>query len=226
MTEKTNSLVGHGAPSILANLWLEGALEKFYPACTRNTKGLSTLISGFSTTGGFPSHINAETPGAIHEGGELGYALSVSFGAVMDKPDMIVACIVGDGEAESGPTATAWHGYKYIDPAESGAVLPIVHVNGFKISERTIYGCMDNLELGALFTGYGYQVRIVEDLDDIDADLYNSMNWAIDEIRKIQKAARSGKPIMKPRWPVLIMRTPKGWSGPKTVHGEIIEGSY
>ena len=217
---------GHGAPSILANLWLEGSLEKFYPEYQTNTAGLTKLISGFSTTGGFPSHINAETPGAIHEGGELGYALSVSFGAVMDNPDLIVACIVGDGESETGPTATAWHAYKYIDPKESGAVLPIVHVNGFKISERTIYGCMDDKEMAALFTGYGYQPRVVDDLDDIDADLNNSMQWAIDEIHKIQKAARSGNPIMKPRWPVLIMRTPKGWSGPKKVHGEIMEGSF
>jgi xylulose-5-phosphate/fructose-6-phosphate phosphoketolase len=217
---------GHGAPSILANLWLEGSLARFYPHCSNDRKGLHTLISGFSTTGGFPSHINAETPGAIHEGGELGYALSVSFGAVMDNPDLIVTCIIGDGESETGPTATAWHGYKYIDPAESGAVLPIVHVNGFKISERTIYGCMDDKEMAALFTGYGYQPRIVDDLEDIDADLSNSFEWALSEIKRIQSAARSGKPIMKPRWPVLIMRTPKGWTGPKKVHGQIVEGSY
>lgn len=156
----------------------------------------------------------------------MGYALAVSFGAVMDNPDLIVTCIVGDGESETGPTATAWHSYKYIDPAESGAVLPIIHVNGFKISERTIYGCMDDREMAALFTGYGYQPRIVDDLNDIDADLNNSMEWALGEIRKIQKAARSGKPIMKPRWPVLILRTPKGWSGPKKVHGEFVEGSF
>ena len=144
----------------------------------------------------------------------------------MDNPDLIVTCIVGDGEAESGPTATAWHGYKYIDPAESGAVLPVVHVNGFKISERTIYGCMDDKEMAALFTGYGYQPRVVDDLDDIDADLSSSLEWALAEIKRIQSAARSGKPIMKPRWPVLILRTPKGWSGPKKVHGQIVEGSF
>lgn len=144
----------------------------------------------------------------------------------MDNPDLIVTCIVGDGESETGPTATAWHGYKFIDPAESGAVLPIVHVNGFKISERTIYGCMDDKEMAALFTGYGYQPRVVDDLDDIDADLANSMEWALSEIKRIQTAARGGKPIMKPRWPVLILRTPKGWSGPKKVHGEFVEGSF
>jgi xylulose-5-phosphate/fructose-6-phosphate phosphoketolase len=217
---------GHGAPSILANLWLEGSLGKFYPECGRDEKGLHNLITGFSTTGGFPSHINAETPGSIHEGGELGYALGVAFGSVMDKPDLITTVIVGDGESETGPTATAWHGYKFIDPAESGAVLPIVHVNGFKISERTIFGTMDDKEMAALFTGYGYQPRVVDDLDDIDADLNSSMEWAISEIKKIQQAARSGKPIRKPMWPVLVLRTPKGWSGPKKVHGEFVEGSF
>lgn len=217
---------GHGAPAILSCLWLEGSLEKFYPEYSRNRAGLERLITTFSTPRGFPSHINAETPGSIHEGGELGYALSVAFGAVMDKPDLVVACVVGDGESESGPTATAWHAAKYIDPAESGAVLPVVHVNGFKISERTIYGCMDDKEMVSLFTGYGYQCRVVEDLEDIDADMCRSMEWALDEIHRIQKAARSGKPIMKPRWPVLIMRTPKGWGGPRKVHGEIVEGSF
>ncbi|KZP31650.1 D-xylulose 5-phosphate/D-fructose 6-phosphate phosphoketolase [Athelia psychrophila] len=217
---------GHGAPGLLACLWLEDSLSRFIPEYTRDKTGLERLITKFSVPGGFPSHINAEVPGSIHEGGELGYALSVSFGAVMDKPDLVIACVVGDGEAETGPTATAWHAYKYIDPAESGAVLPIVHVNGFKISERTIYGTMDNKELIALFSGYGYQVRIVEDLQNIDQDLAGSMEWALGEIRRIQRAARSGQPIVKPRWPVLIMRTPKGWTGPKEVHGKIIEGSY
>jgi len=144
----------------------------------------------------------------------------------MDKPDLVVGCIVGDGEAESGPTATAWHAAKYIDPKESGAVIPIVHVNGFKISERTIYGCMDDKEMVSLFTGYGYQCRFVEDLENIDADMNASMEWALGEIHRIQKAARSGKPIMKPRWPVLILRTPKGWGAPKKVHGEFMEGSF
>ncbi|EMD34065.1 hypothetical protein CERSUDRAFT_117575 [Gelatoporia subvermispora B] len=217
---------GHGAPAMLACLWLENSLARFWPKYTRDAPGLAHLISGFSAPGGFPSHINAETPGSIHEGGELGYALGVSFGAVMDKPDLICVCVVGDGEAETGPTATAWHGYKYIDPAESGAVLPIVHVNGFKISERTIYGTMDDKELTALFTGYGYQVRFVEDLARIDEDLAASMAWAIGEIKEIQRRARQGNPIVKPRWPVLILRTPKGWSGPKKVHGEIVEGSF
>jgi xylulose-5-phosphate/fructose-6-phosphate phosphoketolase len=200
---------GHGAPAILAALWLEGSLAHFYPDYSVDKKGLTKLISGFSTPGGFPSHINAEVPGSIHEGGELGYALSVAWGSVMDQPDLIVTCIVGDGESETGPTATAWHASKYIDPKESGAVIPVVHVNGFKISERTIYGTMDNKEMLALFSGYGYQVRIVEDLENIDADLAASMEWALGVIKKIQGDARSGKAQMKPRWPVLILRTPK-----------------
>ncbi|KAJ5174543.1 uncharacterized protein N7482_000420 [Penicillium canariense] len=208
---------GHGAPALLASLWLEGSMERFYPHYSRDGNGLHQLIS---------THINAETPGAIHEGGELGYALAVSFGAVMDNPDLIVTCIIGDGEAESGPTATSWHAIKYLDPQESGAVLPILHLNGFKISERTIFGCMDHKELAALFTGYGYQVRFVEDINDIDTDLHYSLAWAVEEIHKIQKAARSGNPIVKPSWPMLILRTPKGWSGPKQLHGEFIEGSF
>ncbi|KAJ5750274.1 D-xylulose 5-phosphate/D-fructose 6-phosphate phosphoketolase [Penicillium manginii] len=217
---------GHGAPAILASLWLEGSLEKFYPKYSRDSQGLHNLISSFSTTAGLPSHINAETPGAIHEGGELGYALAVSFGAAMDNPDLIVPCVIGDGEAETGPTATSWHAIKYLDPKESGAVLPILHVNGFKISERTIFGCMDNKELAALFSGYGYQVRIVENINDIDTDLHYSMAWAVDQVHKIQHAARSDKPILKPRWPMLVLRTPKGWSGPKQLDGHFIEGSF
>ncbi|KAG2157887.1 XFP N-terminal domain-containing protein [Suillus bovinus] len=217
---------GHGAPAILASLWLEDSLSPFWDHYTRDRTGLTRLITKFSAPGGFPSHINAQTPGSIHEGGELGYALSVAFGAVMDNPHLVVTCVVGDGEAETGPTATAWHAYKYIDPAESGAVLPIVHVNGFKISERTIYGCMDDKELIALFSGYGYQVRIVSDLENIDQDLAASMEWALEEIYHIQREARSMKPIEKPRWPILILRTPKGWTGPKKMHNEFIEGSF
>ncbi|KAF5359300.1 hypothetical protein D9756_003216 [Leucocoprinus leucothites] len=218
---------GHGAPGILSSLWLEDSLSTFWPKYPRNYEGLRNLISTFSVPGGFPSHINAQTPGAIHEGGELGYALGVAFGAVMDNPDLIVTCVVGDGEAETGPTATAWHGFKYIDPAESGAVLPIVHINGFKISERTIYGTMDDKELVSLFVGYGYQPRIVENEQDLDNDLAASLAWAIDEIHKIQHAARTGKPIVKPRWPVILLRTPKGMSAPShDPEGEILVGSF
>ncbi|CAB4487870.1 phosphoketolase [Rhizophagus irregularis] len=217
---------GHGAPACLANLFIEGSLAKFYPQYSVNKDGLNRLIKNFSWPRGFPSHVNSEVPGQIHEGGELGYALSVSFGAIMDNPDLIVTCIVGDGEAETGPTATAWHSYKFIDPAESGAVIPILHDNGFKISEETIYGAMDDTELSTLFTGFGYQVRIVSDLNDINADMATSMEWAYQEIRRIQTCARSGNPIYKPRWPMLVLRTPKGWTGPRELHGQRIEGSF
>lgn len=218
---------GHGAPAALACLWLEGSLQRFYPDKYQLDKeGLRNLITKFSVPGGFPSHINSETPGCIHEGGELGYALAVSFGAVMDHPDLIITCVVGDGEAETGPTAAAWHAIKYLDPAESGAVIPILHVNGFKISERTIFGCMDDKELTLLFSGYGYQVCIVETLEDIDAELHSALFWALAEIKKIQGAARSGHPVSKPRWPMIVLRTPKGWTGPRTVDDQIIEGSF
>ncbi|KJZ71510.1 hypothetical protein HIM_09098 [Hirsutella minnesotensis 3608] len=215
---------GHGAPAALASLWLEGSLQRFYPdRYPVNRAGLHSLISGFSLPGGFPSHINPEVPGAIHEGGELGYALAVSFGAVMDNPDLIITYVVGDGEAESGPTAAAWHSIKYLDPAESGAVIPILHINGFKISERTIFGCIDDKEIITLFSGYGFQVCLVQELADIDADLSCALEWALGEIKGIQQAARRGSPMIKPQWPMIALRTPKGWTGPKKVNGELME---
>ncbi|KAJ1303423.1 hypothetical protein OPQ81_011614 [Rhizoctonia solani] len=230
---------GHGAPAVLASLYIEGSITRFYPQYAMNEDGFDKFVRSFSWPGGFPSHVNAETPGAIHEGGELGYALSVSYGSVMDKPDLITVCVVGDGESETGPTATAWHAHKFIDPAESGAVLPILHLNGFKISERTIPGTMDDIELVALFTGYGYQVRFVEYGDlaqskeeqrkkemELNANMAVSMEWAYSEIRKIQQAARSGKPIDKPRWPLIIMRTPKGMTGPRSLKNTPLEGSF
>ncbi|HBB32824.1 MAG TPA: phosphoketolase [Cyanobacteria bacterium UBA8803] len=216
---------GHGAPANLANLYLEGSLRDYYPELTLDQAGLEDFIKRFSWPGGFPSHLYPGIPGTIHEGGELGYALATSFGAVMDNPDLVVACLVGDGEAETGPTATAWHSYKFIDPAQSGAVLPILHLNGYKISSPTIYGTMSDEELLHLFTGYGYQVRIVADAD-LDADMYASMDWAYQEICRIQQAARSGERIAKPQWPLLILRSPKGWTGIKEMDGEPIEGSY
>ncbi|KAK6354050.1 hypothetical protein TWF730_008469 [Orbilia blumenaviensis] len=217
---------GHGAPAILACLWLEESLGYFYPSYTVSPSGLNRLVTGFSTPGGFPSHVSAEVPGSIHEGGELGYALSVAFGAVFDKPDIVAVCVIGDGEAETGPTAAAWHGHKYLDPAESGAVLPILHVNGFKISERTLFGCMDDKETVCFFSGLGYQTRFVEDLENIDDDMASAMEWAISEIKNIQNAARGGNPIIKPRWPVIVMRTPKGWGCPARLGDKYIEGSF
>ncbi len=216
---------GHGAPANLANLYLEGTLQDFYPELTFDRAGLHQFVRRFSWPGGFPSHLYPGVPGTIHEGGELGYALATAFGAAMDNPDLIVACIVGDGEAETGPTATAWHSYKFLDPAESGAVLPIVHLNGYKISNPTIYGTMSDDELFSLFTGYGYQVQFVEG-DDLDAALYGALDWAYHEIRHIQQAARSGQPIAKPQWPVILLRSLKGWTGVKELDGEPIEGSY
>jgi len=216
---------GHGAPANLANLYLEGSLEQFYPELTLDYKGLASLIKCFSWPGGFPSHLFPGIPGTIHEGGELGYALATAFGAAMDNPKLIVTCIVGDGEAETGPTATAWHSTKFLDPAESGAVLPILHLNGYKISNPTIFGTMDNEELFHLFTGYGYQPRIVEH-HDLHADLFTSLDWALKEISLIQQAARNGQRIKKPKWPLLILRSLKGWTGIKEMDGIPIEGSY
>lgn len=215
---------GHGAPANLANLYLEGSLQEFYPDLTLNRKGLSHFIKRFSWTEGFPSHLYPGIPGVIHEGGELGYALSTAFGAAMDNPDLIVACIVGDGEAETGPTAAAWHSYKFLDPAESGAVLPIVHINGYKISNPTIFGTMSDAELIDLFSGYGYHPVIISP-PELNAGLYSAMDWAYREIRSIQGAARSDNRILKPRWPVILLRSPKGMGGIRHLNGVDIEGN-
>ncbi|ODO06787.1 hypothetical protein I350_04146 [Cryptococcus amylolentus CBS 6273] len=230
---------GHGAPAILATLFMEGSITRFYPEYPMSREGLEYFIRSFSMPGGFPSHVNAETPGALHEGGELGYGLAVAYGSVMDKPNHITVAVIGDGESETGPTATAWHAHKYIDPAESGAVIPILHANGYKIGERTITGAMDDLELACLFTGYGYQIHIVEygskspeEASDhehdvaVQYDMAVAMEWAYQEIQKIQSAARSGKPIVKPRWPMIVMRTPKGWTGPRKAEGKLVEGNW
>lgn len=216
---------GHGAPANLANLYLEGSLQQFYPSLTHDESGLEHFIQRFSWPGGFPSHLYPGIPGTIHEGGELGYALATAFGAVMDNPELIVACIVGDGEAETGPTAAAWHSYKFLNPAESGAVLPILHLNGYKISNPTIYGTMSSVELSQLFTGYGYKVRIIE-AELGDAQLAQAMDEAYHDIRVIQYAARTGHPFVKPAWPLLILRSPKGWTGIKHLSGKPVEGSY
>lgn len=224
---------GHGAPANLANLFLEGSLTERYPEITRDRRGLDALVRSFSWPGGFPSHLTPGTPGTIHEGGELGYALSTAFGAALDNPDLVVACIVGDGEAETGPTATAWHATKYLDPVGDGAVLPVLHVNGYKISSRTIFGAMDEAELTALFTGYGYEVLYVESAaeapDEYAAahrDMARAVDAAFESIRTIQRAARDGHATERPRWPLIVLRTPKGWTGIKELDGEPVEGSY
>lgn len=216
---------GHGAAANHANLYLEGTLEAFYPHLTRNRAGLERFVRGFSWPGGFPSHLSPEVPGTIHEGGELGYALATAFGAAMDNPDLVVACIVGDGEAETGPTATAWHGIKFLDPVSCGAVLPIVHLNGYKISSPTIYGTMSDAELESLFTGYGYAPRIV-DGPDFDAEMADAVDWAYGQIREIQQTARAGNRAGQPRWPMVILRSPKGWTGPHEVDGVPVEGTW
>ncbi len=224
---------GHGAPANLANLYLEGSLAEFYPELGHNRAGMEELIRRFSVPGGFPSHLYPGTPGCIHEGGELGYALATAFGAVFDNPDLIAACIVGDGEAETGPTATAWHSTKFLNPAGDGAVLPILHLNGYKISSATIFGVMTDEELGNLFLGYGYAPRIVQVNGESFGERLEShrlMAVAMDEsfanIRRIQEAARAGRPEVRPRWPMLILRSPKGWTGPREVDGKPVEGSF
>jgi xylulose-5-phosphate/fructose-6-phosphate phosphoketolase len=216
---------GHGAPANLANLYLEGTLHDFYPELTFDSVGLRKFVRAFSWPGGFPSHLYPGVPGTIHEGGELGYALATAFGAAFDNPELLVACIVGDGEAETGPTATAWHCPKFLDPEESGAVLPILHANGYKISNPTIFGSMSDDELRALFTGYGWEPRFVEG-DDLNGSMAAGMDWALPEIRRIQEAARNGKQITQPHWPLLILRSPKGWTGIKELDGKPMEGSF
>src|SRR5215211_4365199 len=224
---------GHGAPANLANLFLDGTLAEFHPELTRDRAGAGRLVRGFSWPGGFPSHLSPATPGCIHEGGELGYALATSFGAALDNPDLLVACVVGDGEAETGPTATAWHGTKFLNPARDGAVLPVLHLNGYKISSTTIFGAMSDEELNDLFQGYGYQVEIVEangssfkERVGAHRRMAAALDWAYATIRSYQRRARRGESLIRPRYPLLILRSPKGWTCPKTLNDRSLEGSY
>lgn len=220
---------GHGAPANLANLFLEGTLQEFYPHYTLDEKGTGLLLRGFSWPGGFPSHLYPGIPGSILEGGELGYSLSTAYGAAFDNPDLIVACIVGDGEAETGPLAASWQSNKFLNPKTSSAVLPILHVNGYKISCPTVYGTMSDKELTQLFTGYGYDVRIVSASNE---KMAVTLEWAYQNIRAIQKEARqTTKFSPPPKWPMIILRTPKGWTGIKHIPGKdgkpiLIEGSF
>lgn len=216
---------GHGAPAILANLFAEGTIGEFYEQYPLDSKGTGAFIKNFSWPGGFPSHLNPGTPGSILEGGELGYSLSTAFGAVMDNPDLIAVCIVGDGEAETGPLSAAWHSNKFLNPAQSGAVLPILHDNGYKISGPTIYGAMKDHELINLFSGFGYEPRIVEGAN-LHSKMIDAMQWAVSSILRIQKKAGSGAKIVMPKWPMIILRSLKGWTGPKQMEGKKIEGNY
>lgn len=219
---------GHGFPAVQSNLFLEGSLSHFYPEITRTADGIATIAQKFSWPYGFPSHSNPEAPGVILEGGELGYALSTAFGAVLDNPELIVACLVGDGEAETGPTATAWHINKLLDPATNGAVLPIVHLNGYKISGPTIYGRMSDEELVALFTGYGYEPHFVDAYteEDIHTRMASVVDEAIAAIRFTQHCAKEGTLHKPPRWPVIILRTPKGWHSIPELDGKRIEDNH
>jgi xylulose-5-phosphate/fructose-6-phosphate phosphoketolase len=222
---------GHGAPAVIANLFAENTLAEYYPQLKRNNEGTSNLIHMFSWPGGFPSHTNPGTPGAILEGGELGYSLATSFGAVMDNPDLIVTCVVGDGEAETGPLATAWHGNKFLNPRTSGAVLPILHANGYKITGPTIFATMSDEELTHLFTGYGYEPMIVScehiTSPEAHADMDAALETAYKRIRAIQKKARSSKkPYLKPKWPMIVFRSPKGDTGIKKADGHKVAGLY
>ena len=219
---------GHGGPAMVANTWLEGTYSEVYPNVPRNEEGMRKLFRQFSFPGGIPSHVAPETPGSIHEGGELGYALSHAFGAVFDNPDLIAACVVGDGEAETGPLAASWHSNKFLNPVTDGAVLPILHLNGYKIANPTVLARIPPEELASLFDGYGYATHFVEGDDPATMHLKmaTTMDTVVTEIRSIQREARVAGNTARPRWPMVILRTPKGWTGPKTVDGKQTEGSW
>lgn len=223
---------GHGGPAMFAQTYLEGSFTERYPDISKDEEGIGKLFKQFSFPGGFPSHAAPETPGSIHEGGELGYSLSHAFGAVFDKPDLIVACVVGDGEAETGPLATSWHSNKFLNPAKDGAVLPILHLNGFKIANPVVLARIPEEELLSLFRGYGYNPVIVEGSDpaEMHPKFAAELDYAVDTILSIQKEARThleeGLQLRRPTWPVILLKTPKGWTGPSEVDGVKIEGSY
>jgi xylulose-5-phosphate/fructose-6-phosphate phosphoketolase len=219
---------GHGGPGIVANTYLEGSYTEFYPNITQNEEGLQRLFKQFSFPGGIPSHDAPETPGSIHEGGELGYSIMHSCGAVFDNPDLLVCCVVGDGEAETGPLATSWHGNKFLNPARDGAVLPILHLNGYKIANPTVLARMSDEELVHLFSGYGWKPYFVEghEPEAMHQLMAGTLDTIIDEIQAIQEKARKGGDTSLPAWPMIIMRSPKGWTGPKVVDGKQIEGTW
>jgi len=219
---------GHGGPGLVANTWLEGTYSEFYPNISRDAEGIKKLFKQFSFPGGIPSHVAPETPGSIHEGGELGYALSHAYGAVFDNPDLIAACVVGDGEAETGPLATAWHSNKFLNPATDGAVLPILHLNGYKIANPTLLSRISHDELEKLFIGYGYQPYFVEgsDPEAMHQKMAATFDVVFAEIKQIQHEARLDGAKRRPRWPMVILRSPKGWTGPQEVDGKKTEGYW
>jgi xylulose-5-phosphate/fructose-6-phosphate phosphoketolase len=219
---------GHGGPAAVAGAWLDGTYSEIYGDVTQDTRGLRRLFQQFSFPGGIPSHVAPETPGSIHEGGELGYALSHAFGAAFDNPDLVVACVVGDGEAESGPLATSWHSNKFLDPRGDGAVLPILHLNGYKIANPTVLARIPEDELVDLFVGYGWQPVLVSgsDPEQMHHAFARALDRCLDSIRDIQRAARDEGVTERPRWPMIVLRSPKGWTGPKVVDGKPAEGSW
>jgi len=219
---------GHGGPGMVANTYLEGTYSEFYPNISRTEEGLQKLFKQFSFPGGIPSHAAPETPGSIHEGGELGYSIVHAFGAAFDNPDLIACCVVGDGEAETGPLAASWHSNKFLNPARDGAVLPILHLNGYKIANPTVLGRMTDAELAHLFSGYGYNAHFVEghDPEKLHQLMANVLESAIGEIRAIQVASRRSHISGRPVWPMIVLRTPKGWTGPKVVDGKPVEDTW
>jgi len=219
---------GHGGPGLVANTYLEGTYSEVYPNISEDEAGMKKLFTQFSFPGGIPSHVAPETPGSIHEGGELGYALSHAFGAAFDNPDLIVACVVGDGEAETGPLATSWHSNKFLNPVTDGAVLPILHLNGAKIANPTILARIGKDELDHLFRGYGYEPYFVEGRqpEEMHKKMSETLDDVINMIHHIQTDARADGFKKRPRWPMIILRTPKGWTGPKIVDGKQVEGTF
>ena len=219
---------GHGAPGLVANTWLEGAYSEIYPEISQDEEGMLRLFRQFSFPGGIPSHTSPETPGSIHEGGELGYSLAHAFGAAFDNPELVVACVVGDGEAETGPLATSWHSNKFLNPARDGAVLPILQLNGWKIANPTVLARMTDEELSQLFRGYGYAPRFVEGDDPkaLHPIMAKTLDGVLDELHEIQCDARTRGITARPLWPMIVLRTPKGWTGPKEVDGLPMEGTW
>jgi xylulose-5-phosphate/fructose-6-phosphate phosphoketolase len=220
---------GHGGPAMVACTYLEGTYTDLFPHVTRNEKGLHELFRQFSFPGGIPSHAAATTPGSINEGGELGYSLAHAYGAAFDNPDLVAVCVVGDGEAETGTLATSWHSNKFLDPVRDGAVLPVLHLNGYKIANPTVLARIPERDLCALFEGYGHDVTIVagDEPTAVHEELAQALDHSIARIREIQSDARAQVRAPElPRWPMIVLRTPKGWTGPKVVDGLQVEGTW
>ena len=219
---------GHGGPAIVANTWLEGTYSELYPSVSRDEEGMARLFRQFSFPGGIPSHVAPEVPGSIHEGGELGYSLMHAYGAAFDNPDLLVVCVVGDGEAETGPLSASWLSPAFTNPVRDGAVLPILHLNGYKIANPTVLARIPEADLVSLLRGYGYEPLTVtgDDPAQVHQDLAAAMDGAVDRIAEIQQAARSAGAGQRVRWPMLVLRTPKGWTGPNKVDGQLVEGTF